>query len=313
MVGRACNKVSCSSPSSFVLEAYGHRSPFALISFAEIRLPTIDATPVADAERHNLDRGQIVVYGNVLVVGMHDRGRARTEDHRRGVRIAVEETRIRGALTATDLGGGAGNLLVVLGDGFHDGMIPRDFGRLRVIPHEAHLRRVELHPRILGCGACHLLHEALLHTLVVLSRNRADAALQKAVDGKGARIVAGGEAADNARKRIEGIGIERVSDGRDPLCLQLCDRLRDLVAELNSADALVALLNAGGFAVDFDLKPDPADACGLYRQVAGLAGNAGVSLVATDHRIQRAVAADFFVDDDIDVNVALGLEARGQE
>src|SRR5262249_32659908 len=104
-----------------------------------------------------------------------------------------------------------------------------------------------------------------------------------------------------------------VSARRDPLGLEICDRLRDLVAELNSADALVALLNAGGFAVDFDLEPDPADACGLNREVAGLAGNAGVSLVATDHRIQRAVAADFFVDDDIDVNVALGLEAGGPE
>ena len=102
-------------------------------------------------------------------------------------------------------------------------------------------------------------------------------------------------------------------DRRDPLCLQICDRLRDLVAELNSADALVALLNTGRFAVDFDLEPDSADACRLNRQVAGLAGNTGVSLVATDHRIQRAVAADFFIDDDIDVNVALGLETGGQE
>src|SRR5262249_47993183 len=127
------------------------------------------------------------------------------------------------------------------------------------------------------------------------------------------RIVAGGEAADNARKRIEGVGVERVRDRRNPLRLQISDRLRDLVAELNAADALVALLNSGRFAVDFDLEPDPADACRLNRQVAGLAGNAGVSLVATDHRIQRAVAAHLFIDDDIDVNVAFGLEAGGQQ
>src|SRR5262245_53717768 len=244
---------------------------------------------------------------------MHDRGRARTEDHRRGVRIAVEETRIRGALTATDLGVAAGNLLVVLGDGYHDGMIPRDFGRLRVVTHEAHLRRMKLHPRILGCRPGHLFYEALLHAFMVLSRNRTDAALQKAVGGECARIIAGGDAADNARKRIEGVGIEWVRDRRDPLCLEISDRLRDLVAELNSADALVALLNTGRFAVDFDLEPDSSDACRLNRQVAGLAGNAGVSLVATDHRIQRAVAADFFIDDDIDVNVALGPETCGQE
>src|SRR5262249_62133892 len=48
-------------------------------------------------------------------------------------------------------------------------------------------------------------------------------------------------------------------------------------------------------------------------KVAGLAGNAGVSLVATDHRFQGAVAADFFTDDDIDVNVALGLETGGHQ
>src|SRR5262249_61746988 len=77
-------------------------SPPVLIPFAEIRLPTIDATPVADAERHNLDRAQIIIDGNVLIVGMHDRGRARSEDHRWGVGIAVEKPRIRRALAAAD-------------------------------------------------------------------------------------------------------------------------------------------------------------------------------------------------------------------
>src|SRR5262249_57550266 len=152
---------------------------------------------------------------------MHDRGRPRSEDHGRSVGIAVEETRIRCALTAADLGVAAGNLLVVLGDGFNDGMIPRDFGRLRIVPHEAHLRRVELHPRILGCRARHLLHKALLHAFVVFSWNRADAALQKAVDGEGAWIVAGGEAPDNARKLYDAVRIIRLGYPLATLCLPI--------------------------------------------------------------------------------------------
>src|SRR5215471_16477739 len=95
MVGRPCNNLSLDARL----------------------LPTIDATPIADAERHNLDRGQIVVDGNVLIVGVHDRRRPRPEDHGWRVGIAVEEARIRGALTAADLGLAAGHLLVVLGDG----------------------------------------------------------------------------------------------------------------------------------------------------------------------------------------------------
>ena len=44
-----------------------HASHLRRAAFAS---PTIDATPVADAERHNLDRGQIVSDGNVLVIGI---------------------------------------------------------------------------------------------------------------------------------------------------------------------------------------------------------------------------------------------------
>src|SRR5262249_34105427 len=44
-----------------------------------------------------------------------------------------------------------------------------------------------------------------------------------------------------------------------------------------------------------------------------LAGNASIGLVAADDGIQRPVATDLLVDDDIDVNVALGLQPRGQQ
>jgi hypothetical protein len=51
-----------------------------------------------------------------------------------------------------------------------------------------------------------------------------------------------------------------------------------------------------------------ADARGCTARSLVSPGYAGVGLVAADHRIQRAVAADFLIDDDVDVDVALGLE-----
>src|SRR5262245_64818701 len=95
--------------------------------------------------------------------------------------------------------------------------------------------------------------------------------------------------------------------GRNALRLEICDRLHDLIAEVDAADALVALLNARGLAVNLDLEPDAADACGLHREVASFSGYARIGLVAADHGIQRAMAADFLVDDHVDVDIALGL------
>jgi len=129
-----------------------------------------------------------------------------------------------------------------------------------------------------AAGACHLLQEALLHAFVVLAGHGADAALEQAIDRERARIIAGRKAADDAGKRIEGVWIERVGDRRDALGLEIRDRLDDFVAQLNSADALVALLNPGGLAVYLDLEPDAADACGLHREIAGLAGDAASAL-----------------------------------
>ena len=101
-----------------------------------------------------------------------------------------------------------------------------------------------------------------------------------------------------------------MGDRRDALGLEIRDRLDDFVAQLNSADALVALLNPGGLAVYLDLEPDAADACGLHREIAGLAGDAGVRPIAADHRIERAVTADFLIDDHVDVDVALRVSER---
>src|SRR5262245_3516402 len=65
-------------------------------------LSTIDAAPLADAQRHDLDRGHIVVDGHVLVVGMHHRGRARPEDHGWSIGVTIEKARIRRALPTAD-------------------------------------------------------------------------------------------------------------------------------------------------------------------------------------------------------------------
>src|SRR3982074_3599647 len=272
-----------------------------------------DAAPIANAERHHLDGRHIVVDRHVLVVRMHDGGRTRAEDDRGRVGIQVEEARISGALPAADLWIAPGDLLVVLADVFDEGVIPRYFRRLRVIPHEPHFRRVDLHPGILGRRARNLIHETLLHAFVVLAGDGADASLQKAVRGERAGIVARGKASDDARKRVERLRIQRGRYSRPPPVLQVRDRLHDFVAELDAADALVALLDTSGLAVNFDFEPDAADACGLHRQVAGFAGNACVSLVPADHRIQCAVTAVFYIDDHVDVQVALGLQAGGHE
>ena len=99
-------------------------------------------------------------------------------------------------------------------------------------------------------------------------------------------------------------------DGRDPLGFEIGDGLGDLVAEIDAAHALIPLLDARRLAVDLDLEPDAADASGLHREVAGLAGNAGVGLVAANDGVERAVAAHLLVNDDIDHDVAFGSEAE---
>src|SRR6185295_3599840 len=244
---------------------------------------------------------------------MHDRSRTRAEDDGGSGGVQVEEARVGGALPAADLRIAPGDLLVILADGFDDGVASRILRGLRVIAHKPNFRRVKLHPGILGCRARNLIHKALLDPFVVLAGNGADAPFQKTVCRERTRIVAGGETSDDAWKRVERVRIQGVRYRRDPLRLKVRDRFHDLVAEFDAADPLVALLDTGGLAVNLDFEPDAADACGLHRQVARLAGNAGVSLVPADHRIQSAVTADFLIDDHVDVDVALGLHAGGHQ
>src|SRR6185312_4712662 len=108
----------------------------------------------------------IVVDRYVLVVGVHHSGRTGPEDHRRGIGIEVEETRVGSALAAADLGLPAGDLRVVLAHGLDDLMIARDFRSMRVVAHEPHLRRMLLHPRVLGSRARHLIDQTLFYAFV---------------------------------------------------------------------------------------------------------------------------------------------------
>src|SRR5262245_31505850 len=98
-------------------------------------------------------------------------------------------------------------------------------------------------------------------------------------------------------------------DCRDALGLEIGHCLRDLVAEIDSADTLVSLLDAGRLAVNLDLEPDAPDASRLHGEIAGLAGDTSVRLVAADHRIERAMAADLLVNDDVDQDIALRRQA----
>src|SRR5215218_6334832 len=233
---------------------------------------------------------------------MHDRRRTRAEDDGGSVGVQVEEARVGGPLPTADLRIAPGDLLVILPDVLAVAGASGILGGWRVLTDKPNFRRMQLHPGILGCRARNLIHKALLDPFVVLAGNRADAPFQKTVCRERTRIVAGGETSDDAWKRVERVRIQRMRYRRDPLRLKIRDRFHDLVAEFDAADPLVALLDAGGLAVNLDFEPDAADACGLHRQVARLAGNASVSFVPTDHRIQGAVTADFLIDDDVDVD-----------
>src|SRR6478752_9487261 len=146
---------------------------------------------------------------------------------------------------------------------------------------------------------------------MILAGNGRHAALQQAGRGKRARKIARVEGADHTRQRVKRLGIKRVLDGGDTLGLKRLNCFSDFGAKFDPAYALVAPLDAGGLALNFDLEPAAADAGWLHRQAAGLTGNASVSLVAADHCIQRAMTADFLIDHDIDEDVALELDASG--
>src|SRR5262249_92101 len=150
----------------------------------------------------------------------------------------------------------AGDLGVDLAHCLHDRMLDRDFGSFRVVADELHHRRMVLHPRVLGGDLRDLLDQALLDALMVLARNRPERARQHRARREGARIIAGLEAADDAGKRIDSARIERMLYGRYAIVLKVEHRLHDLVAEIDRADAEIALLDAGRLALDVDPEPD---------------------------------------------------------
>src|SRR5215467_4139844 len=144
---------------------------------------------------------------------------------------------------------------------------------------------------------------------MVLARHRRHAALERAGGGEGAGIVARLECAHHARQSVDRLWIKWVLHGRHSLVFERRNRLDDFIAKLDGADALIASLNAGRLALDVDLKPNAANAGGLHREAAGLAGNAGVSRVAANDRVERAMAANLLVDHDVEVDVALWLKS----
>src|ERR1043166_1047185 len=139
---------------------------------------------------------------------------------------------------------------------------------------------------------------------MVLAWHRRHAALERAGGRERAGIVARLECADHARQYVDRFWVKSVRHGRHSLLFERRNRLDDFIAELNGADALIASLNAGRLALNVDLKPNAANAGGLHRKAAGLAGNTGVSLVAANDGVERAMAADLLVDHDVEVDVA---------
>src|ERR1051326_1015803 len=144
---------------------------------------------------------------------------------------------------------------------------------------------------------------------MVLARHRRHAAPERAGGRERAGIVARMECAHHARQCVDRLWVKWVRHGRHSLLFERRNRLDDFIAELNGADALIASLNAGRLALEVDLKPNAADTGGLHRKAAGLAGNASVSLVAANDRVERAMAANLLVDHDIEVDVALWLKS----
>src|SRR5690606_3859202 len=133
---------------------------------------------------------------------------------------------------------------------------------------------------------------------------------QKRRGGEGTGIVARLKAADDAGKRVYRAWVERVAHGRHAMILQFLHRLDDLVAELNGTDAEVALLDSRGLALDLDLEPDAPDAGRLHREIARFAGDAGIGSVASRNGVERAMAGDLLIDDDVDHHVTFWGEAE---
>src|ERR1700751_3329764 len=116
------------------------------------------------------------------------------------------------------------------------------------------------------------------------------------------------ECPNHAGYGIDRFRIERMLDGGDALSLKRLDCLGDLVAKFDPAHPFITSLDARGLSLEFDLKPDATDTSRLHCKPAGLSGNSGIGFISADHGIECAMPADFLVDDDVDVNIALRLE-----
>src|SRR6185312_2391893 len=207
----------------------------------------------------------------------------------------------------------AGYFRIIFTHRFDDRMFDRNFGGLGVVTDEPYLRWMVFHPRIFCCGLRDMLNQAALHTFMILAGNRRHAALQETGGWKRTGKVAGMKRTDHARQSVDCLWVKRMLDRRDTLCLERFDRLGDFVPEFDAADALIAALNSCGFALNFDLEPDPADASRLHREAAGLAGNAGIGLVAADDGVERAMTTDFLIDHYIYEDIALQFDSGGLE
>src|SRR4051812_39070096 len=154
-----------------------------------------------------------------------------------------------------------------------------------------------------------MLDEAPLNALVIFAWHRCHATLQQACGRERAWKAAGVEGSDHARQCIDRFRIKRMLDAGQALYFKRLHRLDNLVSKLDPADALVAPLDAGRLSLNLNLEPYSADASGLHRESARLAGDTCVRGIAADHGIQRAMATHFLIDYDVYQNVAFQLNA----
>jgi hypothetical protein len=63
----------------------------------------LHAAPVDDAEGHYLNGCDVVIDGDIFVIGVHDSGRSGAEDDGWRVAVKIEEARVSGTLATADV------------------------------------------------------------------------------------------------------------------------------------------------------------------------------------------------------------------
>ena len=243
---------------------------------------------------------------------MHLLGAARPEDDGRRVAVHVHVADVCRALTAADRGRAAHLVFKLADQLLHNGALNGDLGGLGKVAGEDDLGRIVLEPGILGADALgDEADEIRLDGLGILARHGRHRALEHTAVGEGAVVGAAVELADGTGDGARDIGIERMRDLTHAQRLVLLHSLADEIAEVDAADALAVLLDAGGLALDVDGEPDPADRAGLDAHAGGLAADAGVGLVALHDAGQRAVARQLLVHDVFHDQIALEPDAAG--